>query len=47
MPNKVERPSWNEYFLNIANQVAKRSTCERAQVGAVIVKRETDPDYRL
>lgn len=40
MPNKVERPSWNEYFLNIANQVAKRSTCERAQVGAVIVKQK-------
>lgn len=32
------RPSWDEYFLNIAKEVAKRSTCPRAQVGAVIVK---------
>lgn len=32
------RPSWNEYFLNIAHEVAQRSTCERAQVGAVIVR---------
>ena len=38
MPNEMNRPSWNEYFLNIAHEVAKRSTCERAQVGAVIVK---------
>jgi len=33
-----DRPSWNEYFMNIAHEVANRSTCERAQVGAVIVK---------
>lgn len=32
------RPSWDEYFTNIANQVATRSTCLRRQVGAVIVK---------
>ncbi len=32
------RPSWDKYFMDIANEVAKRSTCERAQVGAVIVK---------
>ena len=34
----ADRPTWNEYFMNIANEVAKRSTCERAQVGAVIVR---------
>jgi dCMP deaminase len=33
-----KRPSWNDYFMAIAHEVAKRSTCERAQVGAVIVK---------
>lgn len=33
-----KRPTWNEYFMNIALEVAKRSTCERAQVGAVIVR---------
>ena len=32
------RPSWEEYFFQIANNVATRSTCDRANVGAVIVK---------
>ena len=32
------RPSWDEYFVEIARQVATRSTCLRRQVGAVIVK---------
>ncbi len=36
--DKHSRPSWDEYFLNIAREVAHRSTCERAHVGAVIVK---------
>lgn len=35
---KSVRPSWNEYFLEIAKVVAKRSTCDRANVGAVIAK---------
>lgn len=34
----MPRPSWDEYFMGIAFQVAKRSTCDRAQVGAIIVK---------
>ncbi len=33
-----ERPSWDDYFLEIAAVVAKRSTCLRRQVGAVIVR---------
>lgn len=37
MTEEDKRPTWNEYFMNIAHEVAKRSTCERAQVGAVIV----------
>lgn len=32
------RPSWDEYFLEIARIVSKRSTCLRRKVGAVIVK---------
>lgn len=32
------RPSWDEYFLDIAQLVAKRSTCLRRNYGAVIVK---------
>lgn len=36
MENK--RPSWDEYFLNIANEVSKRATCDRGRSGCVIVK---------
>lgn len=32
------RPTWDEYFLNIARLVSTRSTCLRRQVGAVVVK---------
>ena len=32
------RPSWDEYFMDIARQVATRSTCLRRHVGAVIVR---------
>lgn len=31
------RPDWNEYFMEIASVVAKRSTCLRRQVGCVLV----------
>ena len=33
-----DRPSWHQYFLTITRQVAERSTCLRAKVGAVIVR---------
>jgi dCMP deaminase len=32
------RKSWDNYFMSIAELVAKRSTCIRRSVGAVIVK---------
>jgi dCMP deaminase len=32
------RPTWDEYFLKIATAVAERSTCDRAHVGAVLVR---------
>jgi dCMP deaminase len=32
------RVGWDEYFMNIARQVATRSTCSRKHVGALIVK---------
>jgi dCMP deaminase len=32
------RPSWDEYFMEIAEVVKKRSTCTRRQVGAILVK---------
>ena len=38
MENEILKPiEWNDYFLEIAKTVAKRSNCLRAQVGAVIV----------
>src|SRR5919205_3657922 len=32
------RLSWDQYFMTITQQVAERSTCTRAKVGAVIVR---------
>jgi dCMP deaminase len=32
------RPTWDEYFMRIAHEVATRSTCPRLAVGAVIVR---------
>ncbi len=34
----MTRPDWDLYFITIAMDVASRSTCPRARVGAVIVK---------
>jgi dCMP deaminase len=42
MTRTDNRPSWNAYFMDIANLVARRSTCLRRAVGAVIVK-----DHRI
>lgn len=45
--NKVEevlqqisyrRPSWDEYFMELANTASKRATCDRGRSGCVIVK---------
>lgn len=32
------RPSWDEYFINISREVAKRATCLRGKIGVTIVK---------
>ena len=37
----MTRVSWEEYFMNIARQVATRSTCDRKFVGSVIVRNKT------
>lgn len=34
----MERPSWQEYFADIALLVSSRSTCLRRKVGAAIVR---------
>ena len=41
MPDKKNRVSWAEYFMNIAQEVSTRSTCNRKAVGAVIVRGKT------
>lgn len=34
----MERPSWEAYFMEITRLVARRSTCQRRRVGAILVK---------
>ena len=43
-PSKsFERPSWDEWALNLAAAVSTRADCTRRQVGAVIL----DPEHRV
>ena len=35
------RANWEQYFMNIAKEVATRSTCDRKHVGALIVRDKT------
>ena len=37
----MARVNWEDYFMNIAKQVATRSTCDRKHVGSVIVRDKT------
>lgn len=36
MRNK--RPSWDEYFIGLVEQVAQRATCDRGRSGCIIVR---------
>lgn len=36
MPRMAGRPSWDEYFIEVAKTVSTRATCRRRSVGAVI-----------
>ena len=40
MPKKAidPRPSWDDYFMELAQVVAKRSNCSRRHVGAVVMR---------
>jgi dCMP deaminase len=33
-----QRPSWDEYFMEVCDAIAKRATCERGRSGCVIAK---------
>ena len=35
---KHVRPSWDEYFMEIADTVSKRATCDRGRSGCVVVR---------
>lgn len=37
-PGMQDRPSWDAYFMQIADLVKTRATCPRRSVGALIVK---------
>lgn len=32
------RPTWDEYFMEVANTIAKRATCDRGRSGCVIAR---------
>lgn len=34
----IQRPSWDEYFMNIARDISLRGTCICVRIGCVIVK---------
>ncbi|MBN2057465.1 MAG: cytidine/deoxycytidylate deaminase family protein [Candidatus Saganbacteria bacterium] len=34
----MNRPSWDDYFMKITEDVAERATCVKRSVGAIIVK---------
>ena len=35
---KYQRPSWDEYFLQLADMIGSRGTCDRGRAGVIIVK---------
>jgi len=37
-PKSNPRPSWDEYFMEVAEAVSKRATCDRGKSGCVIAK---------
>jgi len=36
--SEYRRPTWDEYFMEVANAIAKRATCDRGRSGCVIAK---------
>jgi dCMP deaminase len=38
MSSEYVRPSWDDYFMEVANTIAKRATCDRGRSGCVIAR---------
>jgi dCMP deaminase len=38
MSEPYERPTWDDYFMEVANTIAKRATCDRGRSGCVIAR---------
>lgn len=38
MTEKYERPSWDDYLMEVAHAVSKRATCDRGRSGCVIAR---------
>jgi len=36
--SKYKRPSWDEYFMNVAEMVGTRGTCDRGRSGCLVAK---------
>jgi len=36
--SEYKRPSWDEYFMEVCEAIAKRATCDRGRSGCVIAK---------
>lgn len=41
MEENYRRPTWDEYFMEVANAIAKRATCNRGRSGCVIARDRT------
>ena len=37
-PDSYVRPSWDDYFMEVADAISKRATCNRGRSGCVIAK---------
>ena len=38
MGSEYQRPSWDDYFMEVAGTIAKRATCDRGRSGCVIAR---------
>lgn len=36
--SEYKRPTWDEYFMEVANTIAKRASCDRGRSGCVIAR---------